>query len=165
MRLWSLHPQHLDPRGIVALWREGLLARAVLRGQTRGYRQHPQLQRFAACEDPPAALDCYLSRVLDEAVARGYHFDASKISYHRCPLGHAEVTAGQLSHEWQHLLDKLMERCPPRWLAERGRTPQATACFRVIAGPVAPWEKGPPAAPSEAQGALPGAVSTPRTDT
>ena len=32
MRLWSLHPCYLDPAGLVAVWREGLLARAVLRG-------------------------------------------------------------------------------------------------------------------------------------
>lgn len=28
MRLWSLHPKHLDPQGLVALWREVLLARS-----------------------------------------------------------------------------------------------------------------------------------------
>jgi hypothetical protein len=43
MRLWSLHPQYLDPQGLVALWREALLAQAVLRGKTRGYKHHPQL--------------------------------------------------------------------------------------------------------------------------
>ncbi|HEU5178767.1 MAG TPA: pyrimidine dimer DNA glycosylase/endonuclease V, partial [Burkholderiales bacterium] len=32
MRLWSLHPKYLDARGLVALWREALLAQAVLRG-------------------------------------------------------------------------------------------------------------------------------------
>ncbi|WP_343214776.1 pyrimidine dimer DNA glycosylase/endonuclease V, partial [Dokdonella sp.] len=40
MRLWSLHPRYLDPQGLVALWREALLAKAVLRGETRGYTQH-----------------------------------------------------------------------------------------------------------------------------
>jgi len=25
MRLWTLHPKYLDARGLVALWREGLL--------------------------------------------------------------------------------------------------------------------------------------------
>jgi hypothetical protein len=29
-RIWSLHPKYLDARGLVALWREGLLAQAVL---------------------------------------------------------------------------------------------------------------------------------------
>lgn len=30
MRLWSVHPGWLDAKGLVAAWREGLLARAVL---------------------------------------------------------------------------------------------------------------------------------------
>ena len=46
MRLWTLHPKYLDARGLVALWRESLLAQAVLAGRTRGYRSHPQLERF-----------------------------------------------------------------------------------------------------------------------
>ena len=37
MRLWSLHPRCLDAKGLVALWREGLLAQEVLRGKTRDY--------------------------------------------------------------------------------------------------------------------------------
>src|SRR5262249_19353120 len=41
MRLWTVHPRYLDPQGLVALWREALLARAVLRGETKGYRHHP----------------------------------------------------------------------------------------------------------------------------
>jgi hypothetical protein len=32
MRLWTLHPQYLDPRGLVALWRVALLAQQVLLG-------------------------------------------------------------------------------------------------------------------------------------
>jgi hypothetical protein len=36
MRLWTLHPKYLDARGLVALWREALLAQKVLRGATRG---------------------------------------------------------------------------------------------------------------------------------
>jgi hypothetical protein len=34
MRLWSLHPKHLDRQGLLAVWREGLLAQEVLRGET-----------------------------------------------------------------------------------------------------------------------------------
>jgi hypothetical protein len=37
MRLWSLHPQFLEPQGLVARWPEELLASGVLRGSTRGY--------------------------------------------------------------------------------------------------------------------------------
>ena len=79
MRLWTLHPKYLDARGLVALWREALLAQKVLRGETRGYRHHPQLIRFTKTENPPAALAAYLKAVHDEAVRRGYKFNASKI--------------------------------------------------------------------------------------
>jgi hypothetical protein len=44
MRLWSLHPCHLDAKGLVALWREGLLAQKVQACETNGYRNHPQLE-------------------------------------------------------------------------------------------------------------------------
>ncbi|MCZ7582601.1 MAG: pyrimidine dimer DNA glycosylase/endonuclease V [Deltaproteobacteria bacterium] len=141
MRLWSLHPRHLDARGLVALWREGLVARAVLRGETRGYKHHPQLQRFLARRDPLAAIDCYLSRVWDEAHARGYRFDTSKIEYRRCRRGHAQVTDGQLKYEWKHFLAKLAVRDPARRRSERKRRPAAHPCFRVTAGPVADWER------------------------
>ena len=49
------------PQGLVALWREALLARAVLRGKTRGYRHHPQLHRFRASATPvvePQPVSC-----------------------------------------------------------------------------------------------------------
>jgi hypothetical protein len=141
MRLWSVHPRYLDARGLVALWREGLLARAVLRGETRCYRYHPQLQRFRARRDPVSALDCYLSRVLDEARARGYRFDASKIRYRRCGKVRAQVSTGQLAHEWAHLLAKLAVRDPSRWRTERRRRVQPHGCFRVVPGSTADWER------------------------
>lgn len=141
MRLWSVHPRHLDSRGLVALWREGLLARAVLSGKTRGYRHHPQLQRFLARRDPVAALDCYLSRVLDEARGRGYQFDASKIRYRRCRHRAGQVTTGQLAYEWEHLLTKLSVRDPSRWQVARQRPCEPHECFRVVPGPIADWER------------------------
>ena len=69
MRLWSLHPKYLDPQGLVALWREALLAQAVLRGDTRGYKAHPQLDRFRAQASPEAAIAAYLLAVWEEAAA------------------------------------------------------------------------------------------------
>jgi hypothetical protein len=79
MRLWTLHPKYLDARGLVALWREALLAQKVLRGATRGYKHHPQLIRFAGTQNPSAALAAYLKAVHYEAVERDYKFDARKI--------------------------------------------------------------------------------------
>ena len=95
MRLWSLHPKYLDPQGLVALWREGLLARAVLRGETRGYHHHPQLWRFRAQRSPRRAIDAYLHDVCDEADRRGYHFDRRKLgARHR--LARLSVTRAPL---------------------------------------------------------------------
>ena len=70
MRLWSLHPKYLDTKGLVALWREGLLARKVLQGQTRGYKYHPQLERFKNHNKPVNAIDTYLLHVYNESVNR-----------------------------------------------------------------------------------------------
>lgn len=93
MRLWSLHPSYLDARGLVALWREALLAQAVLRGRTHGYKRHPQLRRFVESRAPRAAMAAYLRAVQAEAVRRGYRFDAHKIARGR-PVGKLRVTRG-----------------------------------------------------------------------
>jgi hypothetical protein len=143
MRLWSVHPRYLDARGLVALWREGLLARAVLSGATRGYRCHPQLVRFRARRSPLAAIDCYLSRIVDEARSRGYAFDVTKIRYRRCRHAPLTLTTHQLAHEWAHLLGKLEVRDPARWRAQRTLRPGAHECFEVVPGPVADWERTP----------------------
>ena len=109
MRLWSLHPMYLDPQGLVATWREALLARHVLNNQTKGYRNHPQLNRFKAHPDAVALLDAYLWHVCDEATGRGYHFNASKLG-ERVAGAQLPVTEGQLAYEWQHLRAKLQAR-------------------------------------------------------
>ena len=140
MRLWSLHPRHLDPQRLVALWREGLLARAVLHGQTRGYRQHPQLDRFRSQPHPQHAIDAYLAVVLAEATARGYNFDRSKLGrIQRVPT--IAVERGQLDHERAHLLAKLAVRNP--LLHERWRTAafDVHPLFEAVAGGIAAWER------------------------
>src|SRR5262245_56326553 len=151
MRLWSLHPKYLDARGLVALWREALLAQAVLAGRTRGYRHHPQLARFRACASPRAQIAAYLRAVHDEAARRGYRFDASRIGRARATR-RLPVTRGQLAHEWRHLQRKLRRRAPS---ALRGRggvdVPEPHPCFRAVAGGVAAWEKGAPGRPGRAR--------------
>ena len=141
MRLWSVHPKYLDSRGLVALWREGLLAQAVLRGRTKGYRHHPQLQRFSAQSSPVGAIAEYLRGVHAESVNRGYTFAGSKISSARAS-GVIAVTRGQLMHEWRHLAAKLARRDPElhRRLSHVSR-PQAHPSFCVVAGDVETWEK------------------------
>ena len=85
MRLWSLHPRYLDVKGLLAAWREGLLAQKVLEGLTKGYTHHPQLDRFRAAADPLSAISRYLSAIADEADARAYRFDRLKIHDPRLP--------------------------------------------------------------------------------
>lgn len=141
MRLWSLHPKYLDPQGLVALWRETLLAQAVLRGETRGYRNHPQLDRFKAHTAPQAAISLYLEGIHDESKARGYAFDKSKIKPART-VATLAVTTGQMAYEWTHLLDKLKARNPAlyrRW--QSVEMPEAHLMFTVHAGDVEPWER------------------------
>lgn len=141
MRLWSLHPEQLDARGLTAQWREGLLAKRVLEGKTLGYRNHPQLARFKAHPDPILAINAFLSEVLAESERRGYRFDASKISIDRCEP-RIEVSEGQLDYEWRRLLDKLSVRDPARHALMRERPgPACHPLFRVVPGPVADWEK------------------------
>ncbi len=142
MRLWTLHPRHLDAKGLVALWRETLLAQAVVLGRTKGYRHHPQLLRFLATPDPAAALGSYLAAVHAEAVARGYSFDATKINPARHP-GRLPETRGQLLHEWEHLRRKLHIRDPARWRASAAARPAPHPLFSLVAGGVRPWEKSP----------------------
>ena len=141
MRLWTLHPRYLDAKGLVALWREGLLARAVLCGQTKGYTRHPQLERFRAHDDPVLAIDAYLAAVCDEADARGYRFDRSKLA---APMDGVRLRAsdGQLAYEWTHLRAKLQVRDPERHAAcRRIRQPDPHPLFDVSPGPIASWER------------------------
>ena len=102
MRLWSLHPKYLDRQGLTAVWREGLLAQAVLRGKTKGYKSHPQLDRFQGSGRPLGLIAAYLRAVHDEADRRGYTFDATRITGRPTP-GRVPVARGQLAWEWDHL--------------------------------------------------------------
>ena len=142
MRLWSVHPRYLDAKGLVALWREGLLARAVLSGTTRGYRRHPQLERFLEHPEPLTVLDAYLDAVLRESLARGYSFDAGKIVRPSAPPPPMDVAEGQVALEWRHLRAKLEARSPDvlrRWATVT--IPDVHPSFAVVPGPVAPWER------------------------
>lgn len=143
VRLWSLHPQYLDAKGLVALWREALLAQAVLSGRTRGYTLHPQLDRFREHDsiDPRSLIASYLREVAGEAARRGYHFDATKIERVHA-AGSIPVTRGQLRFEWQHLQAKLLTRDPQRYDNHvRISMPRPHPLFTPQAGPVASWER------------------------
>lgn len=145
MRLWSLYPRHLDRQGLTGCWRESLLAQAVLAGRTAGYRSHPQLERFRAHAEPLLAVGAYLEALAQEATARGYRFDTSRIDHRPAETARISpipVTEGQIDLEWRHLLAKLEQRSPERWEQERRRDrPEVHPLFEVVAGPVEGWER------------------------
>ncbi len=141
MRLWTLHPRYLDGRGLVALWREALLAQKVLQGGTKGYQHHPQLARFRAMSDPLVAIAVYLTGVQAEALQRGYAFDAGKIGRVK-PIGVIDETKGQLLYEWSHLQRKLEQRDRERHISSRSiKVPQSHPLFRIVPGKVQDWER------------------------
>jgi hypothetical protein len=141
MRLWSLHPRYLDRAGLVALWREALLAQAVLRGATQGYGRHPQLVRFRSHSDPAGAIAAYLEGICREAQRRGYRFDAAKIGSHCAELPIA-MTRGQLRYERQHLLKKLLVRDPSCYEALRAvDEPEPHPFFTAVPGEIEAWER------------------------
>lgn len=141
MRIWSLHPKFLDSKGLVALWRETLLARKVLEGKTKGYKNHPQLERFKKLPEPIATINSYLWYVFEEARARGYDFDEEKI--YKIPVlkNLVPVTTGQLKFELNHLLSKLKVRDPECYDRILKVEIEPNPVFYVIQGEVEPWEK------------------------
>jgi hypothetical protein len=143
VRLWTLHPKYLDTQGLLALWREGLLAQKVLGGQMVGYRNHPQLIRFKAHSNPRAAIGTYLQYIHGEAVSRGYNFSREKIQAVDEQGIRLVSTHGQLMYEWEHLKQKLKQRDPKRYEAAAAISePEAHPMFDLIAGGVESWEAG-----------------------
>lgn len=153
-----MHPRFLDRQGLVACWREALLAQAVLAGRTRGYTRHPQLVRFRAMPDPLDLIGGYLAGLAAEAASRGYRFDHGKVLRWSDHEPRMTVTDGQLGYEWAHLGAKLARRSPDdarRWLLA---DPEPHPLFRVRPGPVESWERvalaraGRPRSRSQADG-------------
>jgi hypothetical protein len=142
MRLWSIHPKYLDQRALVAWWREGLLAQAVLRERTRGYSRHTQLERFRTRQAPVWAIANYLAAIQAEANVRGYNFDITTVA-RRGVADRIQVTSGQLDFERHHLIRKL-ERRDRKWLDRLRQEPRPLPypSFGLIAGGVETWEKG-----------------------
>jgi len=136
-----LHPKYLDGKGLVALWRETLLAKKVLEGKTKGYKNHPQLYRFKKCDKPLGCIDQYLSVVYRESVKRGYNFDKTKIDFNFTPTK-LTVTTLQMNYERNHLINKLKIRDKKKYqelIYKKELEPHPL--FEVIEGSVEEWEK------------------------
>ncbi|MBE0648656.1 MAG: hypothetical protein IH596_12840 [Bacteroidales bacterium] len=140
MRIWSVHPGYLDTQGLTALWRETLLAKKVLEGKTKGYRNHPQLNRFKKSDDPLRCISQYLAAVYGESLKRGYHFNKEKFHAHT-QLVTLPVTRGQIDYETQHLLKKLQARDVERYTRLLKETTIALhPLFYLIDGETEEWE-------------------------
>jgi len=141
MRLWTVHPRYLDAKGLVAAWREALLAQKVLAGGTSGYRNHPQLIRFKMQAAPAEAMAAFLTTIAEEAAHRGYCFDSSKIPALQFS-GQIKETDGQLLYEWEHLKRKLKVRAPDLYRRHADiATPEPHPLFKIIKGNIRDWEK------------------------
>ena len=151
MRLWSISPKYLDTKGLLALWREALLAKKVLEGKTKGYKNHPQLIRFKQSSDPLLYINIYLKQIYDEAKKRVYKFDYSKIDEEKIEvlnilnLEKIKVTEGQVKYEFEFLKMKLKRRDFQKYLEieniAKEKAIEVNPIFEVIVGEVEKWEK------------------------
>ena len=142
VRIWSIHPQYLDAKGLVALWRETLLAKNVLEEKTKGYRNHPQLDRFKKHENGLEAIHFYLSEIYQEAQRRDYHFSAEKFLKPKNNIPRIAVQAGQIAFERKHLLNKLKLRdlaLYQQWMKEEKW--ELHPLFEVVQGGIEDWER------------------------
>lgn len=140
MRLWSIHPKYLDQKGLVALWREALLAQKVLQNKTIGYKHHPQLIRFKNTDDPLAAIGSYLEEVFMESLKRGYYFNPLKINQRRMK-SKIEVKKGQIVYEFEHLNSKLKNRDIQSYdINKTVQSPDPHPLLKIIAGDIESWE-------------------------
>lgn len=141
MRIWSFHPRYLDKQGLLALWRETLLAKQVLRGKTRGYKNHPQLNRFKETENPLDCINQYLSIVYRESAKRGYNFDRNKVEWNFKP-SKLKVNSAQLSYETKHFLNKLKNRNLEKYnKLSREKEFEPHPMFKVVKGQIEEWER------------------------
>jgi hypothetical protein len=140
MRIWSLHPKYLDAKGLVALWRESLLAKQVLEGKTKGYKNHPQLIRFKNSGNAVGSINQYLTSVYENSLERGYNFNKDKVNPDFIPTK-LNVTDKQIKYEMKHLLMKLKARDPERFHKLSLETEiDANPLFRIIEGEIEGWE-------------------------
>lgn len=141
MRIWSFHPKYLDTKGLVALWREALLAKKVLENKTKGYKNHPQLDRFKNSTNALDSINYYLSIVFVEASTRNFNFDKEKFNQ-KNKIIKQKVTEGQLRYEFEHLKQKLVKRDPKKFEEIKfAQMPDLHPLFEMVNGNIESWEK------------------------
>jgi hypothetical protein len=144
MRLWSIHPKYLDKKGLVGLWRESLLAKKVLEGKTKGYKNHPQLIRFKESENKLLYLNHYLYEVYKEGKKRNYKFNFEKInkSLLEKRIKKIPITNCQLKYEFNHLKNKLIRRDKKHHnKINLTKSIKSSNIFTIKKGKICHWEK------------------------
>src|SRR5690606_15689345 len=132
-------------KGLVALWRESLLARSVLQNLTKGYRNHPQLIRFRHSKRPEYFINLYLRYIYEHSITRGFCFDWKKLKSSKGKTNRKMlVTSGQVEYEFKHLLNKLFIRDADRYHSlSRIKMIETNPVFEVVEGQVEHWERLP----------------------
>lgn len=141
MRLWSFHPGYLDSIGLVAVWREALLAKAILESRVHVCCKNPQLDRFRRTANPVRSINAYLQCVYEESVVRGYRFDVTKFDKIQ-EIERIPVTVGQIRYEFEHFMKKLKARSsesPEKF--EKIRRIEAHPLFYTVEGGIEEWER------------------------
>jgi hypothetical protein len=143
MRIWTIHAKYLDSKGLVAAWREGLLAQKVLEEKTIGYKKHPQLTRFRASPNGVDLIRRYLKELMAEARKRGFHFNEDKIGIINTNQEvKIIVTNRQLAYEYELLKMKLKKRDPKKYIELLANSSiMNNAVFSIVIGEIEKWEK------------------------
>ena len=115
----------------------------MLAGLTKGYKNHPQLDRFYAHKNALEAINAYLAEVYAQACARGYKFDAAKAGeFDERNLVKIAVSSGQIEYEFTFLQEKLKSRDVKAY--ERNlsvKNIEIASIFKEVEGGIEPWEK------------------------
>lgn len=151
MRIWSISPSLLDSKRLNAQWREALLCRKVLEGNTKGYKNHPQFLRVKKHPQPFYFINMFLYYVWEEGNSRGYKYDREKLieglgSVYGEPLKPMEVTEEQLEYEFHHNQLKMDSQCDrykanELLLKESNVIPVNNFLFKVTEGKIEDFEK------------------------
>jgi hypothetical protein len=141
MRIWSIHPSYLDWKGLGAQWREALLAQQILLGSTRGWKNHPQLNRFKEHSEPIKAIGFYLLHIYKESKKRNYNYDFSKIIKPVSSIRKIPINSGQIEYEFKILMNRLNKRSYNKFLDNRNINPVLPhPLFYIRNGPPEDWE-------------------------
>jgi hypothetical protein len=128
--------------GLGAQWREALLAQKVIQGETKGWRNHPQLIRFKEHPRPIKATGYYLNEIYHEAVKRGYNYNYSKILPPVNNIEKIQINQGQINYEFKILMERLEKRSPKKFEENlEEHYVLVHPLFKIREGPPEPWEK------------------------